>query len=322
MVNIFNFIITLVGIIAFAVLLYAGFLYLTSAGNPEERKKAKERIKSVIFGVSILLLSYLILTTINPELTTIERPPILQPPLVPISRPPKEPPVPQDTLARIRSLVQSAKESAASIAETAQQIKSLTDSCDCDNTEPFCDFCSFVGAPESPPTPPQTPPQTPPPTPIPTSTPPSSNLCQNPQQLAQKYNVPYPAKRAASLESLLNCIAQETGRALPPEGGSNSFYGSLFTYDHTHPICNYTRGERICGPCSHSVHSCHYGGSIGTDGALAADFGNENNGNIIIKAALKCGAQSARCENSNGKSVECNAGADHVHVSAPGCVRL
>ena len=62
----------LVGIlIFFGILIYAGLRYLTSAGNPSKMQDAKKRIISGFSGVILLLGSYLILNTINPELTQI-----------------------------------------------------------------------------------------------------------------------------------------------------------------------------------------------------------------------------------------------------------
>lgn len=58
-------------IIFFGMLIYAGFQYITSTGNPDKLKSAKNKIISGFSGVLLLLGSYLILNTINPELTDI-----------------------------------------------------------------------------------------------------------------------------------------------------------------------------------------------------------------------------------------------------------
>ena len=57
------------GIIAFLAILYAGMLYLTSAGDPSKIREAKDRIFSAFLGVFILLISYILLVIINPGLT-------------------------------------------------------------------------------------------------------------------------------------------------------------------------------------------------------------------------------------------------------------
>jgi len=65
---IFNFAIWISGFIALAVLIYAGFEYFTSAGNPEKIRDAKDRITAAFLGLVILFGSYLILVNINPQL--------------------------------------------------------------------------------------------------------------------------------------------------------------------------------------------------------------------------------------------------------------
>ncbi len=56
------------GIIALAVLVRAGFLYLTSAGDIDQIEQAKRKIVAGLLGIIIILSSYLILFTINPDL--------------------------------------------------------------------------------------------------------------------------------------------------------------------------------------------------------------------------------------------------------------
>jgi len=56
------------GLIIFGSLLYAGFLYMTSSGNPATLKDSRSRMLSSFLGIIILLSSYLILNTINPNL--------------------------------------------------------------------------------------------------------------------------------------------------------------------------------------------------------------------------------------------------------------
>jgi len=63
-----NFSITISGIIALGVLVWAGFLYLTSAGNLSQMEDAKRKIIGSLLGLTIIISSYLILYTINPQL--------------------------------------------------------------------------------------------------------------------------------------------------------------------------------------------------------------------------------------------------------------
>ncbi len=66
--------IALGGLAAFIALIIAGFQYLTSVGDPARMKEAMDRIKSAFLGLVLLLGSWLILNTINPQLTTLHVP--------------------------------------------------------------------------------------------------------------------------------------------------------------------------------------------------------------------------------------------------------
>jgi hypothetical protein len=71
---IFNFSIAIAALVFFFLLVRAGIIYLTSLGNPERMKKGKDYIISTLFGLFLLLASYLILTTINPQLVVFNLP--------------------------------------------------------------------------------------------------------------------------------------------------------------------------------------------------------------------------------------------------------
>jgi len=62
------------GLAAFFALIMAGFRYLTSVGDPMKMKDARDRIIAAILGLVLLLSTYLILNTLNPELTTLRAP--------------------------------------------------------------------------------------------------------------------------------------------------------------------------------------------------------------------------------------------------------
>lgn len=62
------------GIAAFWGVTYGGFKYMTSGDSPEKLGDAKSRITSGLLGLTILLSSYLILTTINPQLVSLNLP--------------------------------------------------------------------------------------------------------------------------------------------------------------------------------------------------------------------------------------------------------
>lgn len=57
---------------AFISIVVAGFQYLTSVGNPFKIAQAMERIKASFLGLALLLGTFLILNTINPELTILD----------------------------------------------------------------------------------------------------------------------------------------------------------------------------------------------------------------------------------------------------------
>lgn len=65
------FFVTISGVAAFFGLVSGGFVRLTSEGNPTKISDANDRITSALLGLIIILSSYLILKTINPELTTL-----------------------------------------------------------------------------------------------------------------------------------------------------------------------------------------------------------------------------------------------------------
>ena len=58
----------LAGVLAFAMIIYAGFQYLTSGGNTAQQKDAQERIMNAIVGLILLFAFYIILYTINPDI--------------------------------------------------------------------------------------------------------------------------------------------------------------------------------------------------------------------------------------------------------------
>lgn len=84
---IFNYAIIAAGLVALGALIWAGILYLTSTGDPSKVKEARERIFSAVVGLVILLSSYLILVTVNPELVIFDLP-LLTPLISPEVKPP------------------------------------------------------------------------------------------------------------------------------------------------------------------------------------------------------------------------------------------
>lgn len=66
--SIYSFSLTVVGIAVFIRILYAGFLWLTAAGNASKAGDAKKKITDAVVGTILLFAAYLILYIINPDL--------------------------------------------------------------------------------------------------------------------------------------------------------------------------------------------------------------------------------------------------------------
>jgi len=78
--TIFKLVMGIAGTIAVLALVIGAVQYMTSAGNPEAISDAKKRIFGAIFGIILLLSSYLILRTINPQLIGLELTPLSEVP--------------------------------------------------------------------------------------------------------------------------------------------------------------------------------------------------------------------------------------------------
>lgn len=66
--QIYSFSLTVAGIVIFVRFIYAGFLYLTAAGNTSNVSRARSIMINGIWGVVLLFSAYLILNVINPDL--------------------------------------------------------------------------------------------------------------------------------------------------------------------------------------------------------------------------------------------------------------
>ncbi len=136
--------------------------------------------------------------------------------------------------------------------------------------------------------------------------PPSSPLCSNPAGLAARYNTVFPFNQnAPELNQLISCVNSRLGSFIDQS--------QIYTFERNNPLCNYTRGQPICGSCAHRVNSCHYGGPNGTQGSLAVDF----NAQGISEQDLFNRLSAIRNE--------CNFGfilfeTDHTHISTPSCI--
>lgn len=66
--GIYQFLISIVGVLAGVFILIGGFQYLTAGGSPERVTSAKRRIANALTGLILALSSYVILFAINPDL--------------------------------------------------------------------------------------------------------------------------------------------------------------------------------------------------------------------------------------------------------------
>lgn len=72
----YNFAITISGILAFTIIVIAGFIWVTSAGSPEKINRAKEMVFNAILGLLLLIGSFVLLKTIDPDLGFLVEPTI------------------------------------------------------------------------------------------------------------------------------------------------------------------------------------------------------------------------------------------------------
>lgn len=68
----------IVGVLAVVMIMYAGFLWITAAGNSSKITQAKEHMNGAVIGVILALTSFLLLQLINPQLVSL-RIPFIQP---------------------------------------------------------------------------------------------------------------------------------------------------------------------------------------------------------------------------------------------------
>lgn len=70
----YEFIISIIGVLSAIMIMYAGIMWAAANGNSEKIGNAKQRLVNAIVGLVIALASFLILYTINPNLINISEP--------------------------------------------------------------------------------------------------------------------------------------------------------------------------------------------------------------------------------------------------------
>lgn len=67
--NLYKFAVGIAGLLALGMIVAGGVYYTISAGSGDKQKEAKSMITSALLGVALLMGTYLILNTINPQIT-------------------------------------------------------------------------------------------------------------------------------------------------------------------------------------------------------------------------------------------------------------
>ena len=73
-VGLYNFLLSIVGIVAVMMLIIGGMKYIAAAGNASVISDAKDTIWNAILGLLLALLSWVIVSTINPDVLYIKHP--------------------------------------------------------------------------------------------------------------------------------------------------------------------------------------------------------------------------------------------------------
>jgi len=73
-IGIYDFLLSIVGIVAVAMLIIGGMKYITAAGSGGAVSSAKETIKDALLGLVLALLSAVIVSTINPDVLYLRQP--------------------------------------------------------------------------------------------------------------------------------------------------------------------------------------------------------------------------------------------------------
>jgi len=168
-----NLLLSLAGLVIFGALVYGGFRYLTASGKPTKLGTAKKQVLAAFLGLVIILSSYLILNTINPQLIVFRTPEWIKIEVLPFVKPllpieeqtlnAKEIPIgilidgtgeyegvlAKTRLERIEKLseeiwetTKNIQEISKEISEASQKLETLSQQCVCDNCTATCGGCN------------------------------------------------------------------------------------------------------------------------------------------------------------------------------------
>lgn len=79
LIGMYNFLLSIVGIVAVLMLILGGMRYISAAGNSSAIGDAKSMIESAIFGLLLALVSWLFVSTINPDILYLNNPDMPKP---------------------------------------------------------------------------------------------------------------------------------------------------------------------------------------------------------------------------------------------------
>lgn len=146
----FVFLVSATGFIAVLVLAIGSVEYMSSAGDVSKIKSARSKIVSSSIGILILLSSYIILYTINPNLISLEEPTIAQLASQPLPETPISTVPTADLLTRIKILAEDTEQVPDIIYNSSLLISQITDKCDCKNTKAMCACEKNLVCPQTP----------------------------------------------------------------------------------------------------------------------------------------------------------------------------
>ena len=145
------------------------------------------------------------------------------------------------------------------------------------------------------------------PTPVPgtVTAPTTTAQCTDDAGLMAAYRGSPVGVEASGLRPLINCYLAD------PQVAAAVDNGQIFTVDNSRPRCSLTNGNSICGACSHSNNSCHYGRGSG-EGARAVDF-NARAGFSETELFNRIQARRSVCGGV------LNFETNHTHINMSGC---
>jgi hypothetical protein len=141
-------------------------------------------------------------------------------------------------------------------------------------------------------------------------TPPNPSVvaaCTDDAALIAKYKGSPIGVEAPGLRTMINCYLAD------PVVNSQTDKSQLYTVDRSHPRCSLTNGNPVCGKCSHSNNSKHYGRGSGL-GAQAVDF-NAIGGSMAAETSLNNALKARRAVCGGTLGFETQPGAIHTHIS-------